>query len=67
MVRTPHQSARPSTTFFKPPKNFFVKPSKNELGRIIKVILDKINLNLQNKKKSIKGKTLMVWSIASKA
>ena len=60
MVRTPHHSARPSTTFFKRPKNFFVKPSQNELGRIIKVILDKINLNLQNKKKSIKGKTLMV-------
>ena len=50
MVRTPHHSARPSTTFFKRPKNFFVKPSKNELGRIIK----------ENKKKSIKGKTLMV-------
>ena len=60
MVRTPHHSARPSTTFLKRPKNFFVKPSKNVLGRIIKVILDKINLNLQNKKKSIKGKTLMV-------
>ena len=34
--------------FLSNPKTRLLNPTKNELGKISKVILDKINLNLQN-------------------
>ena len=52
--------------FLNNPKTRLLNPAKNELGRISKAILDKINLNLRNATK-VNGKTLTMSSVGLKA
>ena len=52
--------------FLNNPKTRLLNPAKNELGRISKAILDKINLNLRNATK-VNGKTLTMSSVDLKA
>ena len=52
--------------FLNNPKTRLLNPAKNELGRISKARLDKINLNLRNATK-VNGKTLTMSSVDLKA
>ena len=53
--------------FLNNPKTRLLNPAKNELGRISKVILDEINLNLRNITKANQGKTLTMLSVGLEA
>ena len=53
--------------FLNNPKTRLLNPAKNELGRISKAILDKINLNLRNATKVNQWKILMMSSVGFRA
>ena len=48
-------------------KTLLLNPAKNELGRISKLMLDKVNLNLRNSTKVNQSQSLAISSVRLKA